>query len=238
MPPDFNSPPLHHATAAQDWSVLIKQWTARQADLRSRVIVAPLHPLPRFIAGVDAAYSEDTNRVFAAAVVYDRDAQRIVEVVHADGPIDAPYIPTFLSFREGPAVLDAISRLRHPFGAVLFDGQGIAHPRRCGLASHIAVTLDVPGVGVAKTRLIGTFDSPDAKAGSASPLMDAGEQIGLVLRTRDNTNPLFISVGHRINLDSAAALVLACCPRFRIPEPTRQADIEVERFKSQNTPRT
>jgi deoxyribonuclease V len=231
MAPDFNSPPLHHATAGHDWSALIQQWTATQAQLRGRLIVAPLDPLPRFVAGVDAAYAEDANRVFAAAVVYDRDAQRIIEVVHADRPIDAPYIPTFLSFREGPAVLDAIGKLRHPFGAVMFDGQGIAHPRRCGLAAHIAVTLDIPGVGVAKTRLIGTFDPPDAKAGSASPLMDADEQIGLVLRTRDNTNPLFISVGHRIDLGSAAALVLACCPRYRIPEPTRQADIEVEPIK-------
>src|SRR5580658_2613470 len=107
MPPDFDSPPPHHAAAGHDCSALIRQWTATQKDLRSRLIVAPLDPLPRFVGGVDAAYSEDMNRVFAAAVVYDRDARRIIEVVHADRPIDAPYIPTFLSFREGPAVMDA-----------------------------------------------------------------------------------------------------------------------------------
>lgn len=114
---------------------------------------------------------------------------------------------------------------------VCFDGQGYAHPRRCGLASHMSIVLNKPGVGVAKSRLLGTFDEPGPHAGASSPLMDAGEQVGLVLRTRDHTRPLFISVGHRVDLDSARRLVLACCTRYRIPEPTRQADIEVAKLK-------
>jgi deoxyribonuclease V len=212
-------------------TTLIAQWKARQDQLRRRLIVAPLAELPRLVAGADVAFSADRKTAFAAAVVYDRIDRRIVEVAHAAQPVAAPYIPGFLSFREGPVLLEAISRLTAGFGAILFDGQGYAHPRRCGLASHVAIELDLPGVGVAKSRLIGTFGPPGPLAGSSSPLMDAGEQVGLVLRTKDRTNPVFVSIGHRVDVPSAARLVLACCTRYRIPEPTRQADIEVARLK-------
>jgi deoxyribonuclease V len=217
-------------------SSLTQQWKAEQQALRCRLIVRPLRPLPRFVAGADMAYSSDKKSAYAAALVYDREDRRVLEVVHATRPVDAPYVPSFLSFREGPALLEAIRKLKHPFGAVMFDGQGYAHPRRCGLASHVAIQLDVPAVGVAKSRLIGTFDEPAAAARSMSPLMDKGEQIGLVLRTRDNTRPLFVSIGHRVDLASAAELVLACCTKYRVPEPTRQADIEVARLKRQIAP--
>jgi deoxyribonuclease V len=122
--------------------------------------------------------------------------------------------------------------LKHQYGAVLFDGQGYAHPRRCGVASHLAVTLDVVGVGVGKSRLIGTFEEPGEAAGSDAALMDRGEQIGLVLRTQDGVNPVFVSVGHRVDLESAKRLVLACTTKYRIPEPTRQADMEVAKLKA------
>ena len=126
--------------------------------------------------------------------------------------------------------------MKHPFGVICFDGHGYAHPRRCGLASHIAIELDVPGVGVAKSRFLGDYDEPAAKAGSTSPLIDRGEQIGLVLRTRDNTRPIFISIGHRVDLDTSTQLALACCTHYRIPEPTRQADIEVAKLKRRDGP--
>ena len=225
----FESNPEHKS--------LIQQWKAIQSELRQRMIVAPLRPLPRFVAGADVAFSADKKHVLAAAVVYDRVEQRVIEVVHATRPVEYPYVPGFLSFREGPALFEAIRSLKHEFGVICFDGQGYAHPRRCGLASHMAITLDVPGVGVAKSRLIGTYDEPAAEAGSFSPLMDKGEQIGIVLRTRDNTQPLFISVGHRVDLDSARELALACRTKYRIPEPTRQADAEVGRIKRQNASR-
>lgn len=212
---------------------LIEKWKAQQIEMRRRLIVRPLKPLPRFVAGADVAFSEDKKLVLAAALVYDREERRIVEIVHATRPVEYPYIPTFLSFREGPAVLDAIRALKHPFGVICFDGQGYAHPRRCGLASHMSIELNIPGIGVAKSRLIGTYDEPPPEAGSSSPLMHEGEQIGLVLRTRSATRPLFISVGHNVDLPSAAALVMACCRRYRIPEPTRQADIEVAKLKRQ-----
>jgi deoxyribonuclease V len=214
------------------WADLIVDWKRQQGEMRARVQVRPLDPLPRFVAGVDGAFSGDKQTIFAAAVIYDREAQRIVEVAHAVREAEFPYVPTFLSFREGPAVLAAIGTLKHPFGAVCFDGQGYAHPRRCGLASHMGVTLDVPAVGVAKSRLIGTYDEPAASAGSTSPLMDREEQIGVVLRTRNNVRPVFVSIGHRVDLPSSVRLAMACLTRYRIPEPTRQADIEVAKLKA------
>jgi deoxyribonuclease V len=214
------------------WSPLIERWKAEQAELRARIEAKPLRPLPRFVAGADVAFSADRRWCYAAAVVYDREERRIIEIRHARGRVEIPYIPGFLSFREGPTLLDAIGKLDHEWGAICFDGQGYAHPRRCGLASHMAVTLDRPGVGVAKSRFIGAFDDPPPAPGSTSPLMDKTEQIGLVLRTRDNTNPLFISIGHKVDLPTSVDLVLACCTKYRIPEPTRQADIEVARLKA------
>jgi deoxyribonuclease V len=219
------------------WADLVESWKAKQRELRERMIVAPLRPMTRFVAGADAAFSADKSRVFAAAVVYDREEQRVIEVAHAVGVCDVPYVPGFLTFREGPTVFDAIRKLRHEFGVICFDGHGYAHPRRCGLASHLSIELDVPGVGMAKSRFIGGFEEPGAAAGSSSPLIDRGEQIGLVLRTRDNVKPIFISVGHRVDLQTAAELALACCTRFRIPEPTRQADIEVAKLKAMNESR-
>lgn len=218
------------------YAQIMQEWKAKQAELRARMVVAPLRPLPRFVAGADAAFSKDKSTVYAAAVVYDREERRIVEVAHAVGAVGAPYIPGFLSFREGPTVLKAIEALKHPFGVICFDGQGYAHPRRCGLASHLSVTLDVPGVGVAKSRLIGTHLDPAAAAGSSKPLMDADEQIGLVLRTQNGTRPIYISIGHRVDLMTAAELAMACCTRYRIPEPTRQADIEVTKLKREHEP--
>ncbi len=171
------------------------------------------------------------GNIFAAAVIYDCETQRIIEISHAVRPAEFPYVPGFLSFREGPAVLQAIRALKHEFGAILFDGHGFAHPRRCGIASHLAIELDRPGVGVGKSRLIGTFGKLSPKAGATVPLMDDNEQIGVVLRTQKGIRPVFVSVGHRVDLASAIKLVLACCTRYRIPEPTRQADIEVAELK-------
>jgi deoxyribonuclease V len=196
--------------------------------------VATLERLPRFVVGADCAFSDDKQTIFAAAVIYDRKTQRIIEVAHATRPAEFPYVPGFLSFREGPAVTQAVRALQHEFGAILFDGQGFAHPRRCGIASHLAIQLDKPGVGVAKSRLIGTFGKLASNAGATIPLMDGDEQIGFVLRTQKGIRPVFVSIGHRVNLSSAVKLVLACCTRYRIPEPTREADIEVAKLKRQS----
>jgi len=223
---------MRHDPSDPEWLEIIASWKKTQLELRKKMMIAPLDPLPRFVAGADAAFSEDKQKVLAAAVVYDCVEQKIVEVVHADRPIEFPYIPTFLSFREAPAVMDAVAKLKHPWGVICCDGQGIAHPRRCGLATHISVLLDRPGVGFAKSRLMGAFEDPPNSRGASSPLMDGEEEIGTVLRTKRDCRPIFVSVGHRIDLDSAKKLAMACVTRFRIPEPTRQADIEVARFKA------
>ena len=213
------------------WAALVAEWKATQTRLRKRMIVAPLEPLPRFVAGADCAFSADKKTIFAAAVVYDRETQLVVEIAHATRPAEFPYVPGFLSFREGPAVKQAIGALKREFGAILFDGQGFAHPRRCGIASHLAIELDQPGVGVGKSRLIGEFGELSPNAGATTPLMDGDEQIGGVLRTQKGIRPVFVSIGHRVDLNSAVKLVFACCTRYRIPEPTRQADIEVAKLK-------
>jgi deoxyribonuclease V len=216
------------------WPALVGKWKATQTRLRQRIIVAPLKPLPRFVAGADCAFSADKQTIFAAAVVYDRETQQVVEVAHAILPAEFPYVPGFLSFREGPAIKQAIGALKHEFGAILFDGQGFAHPRRCGIASHLAIELARPGVGVGKSRLIGEFGKLASNAGATTPLLNGDEQIGVVLRTQKGIRPVFVSVGHRVDLDSAVKLVLACCTRCRVPEPTRQADIEVAKLKRQS----
>jgi deoxyribonuclease V len=217
------------------WAALVQEWKATQTRLRERMVVAPLEPLPRFVAGADCAFSADKKIIFAAAVIYDRATGKTIEIAHAMRLVEFPYVPGFLSFREGPAVKRAIRALKHEFGAILFDGQGFAHPRRCGIASHLAIELDRPGVGVAKSRLIGTFGNLALKAGAIAPLMDGDEQIGVALRTQKGVRPVFVSIGHRVDLASAVKLVLACCTHYRIPEPTRQADIEVAKLKRQAT---
>lgn len=213
------------------WKSLLESWKATQKSLREQIIIESFKGLPRLIAGGDAAFSRDDERVFAVALVWDRIENRVVEIARSIRRIEYPYIPGYLSFREGPALQDAIARLKTPFEIICFDGQGMAHPRRCGLAAHLGVMLGIPSIGVAKSRLIGTFSPPGEKKGSDSPLMDGTEQIGLAVRTRDRTNPVFISIGNRIDLPSAKRIVIAGCTKYRIPEPTRMADIEVGRLK-------
>lgn len=211
---------------------LMEEWRRVQAELASRVVIRPLSPLPRLVAGADVAISRDGSHMLAAAVVYDRETRAVVETVHGSAPLLHPYIPGFLGFREGPALLDALGRLKSPFGAILFDGMGMAHPRRCGIATQVAVKLDMPGVGVGKSRLFGTYREPGPLAGDAEPLRDGAETIGLVLRSKDRVRPLFVSIGHRIDLDSARDLVQSCLAGYRLPEPTRQADREAAKFKA------
>ena len=210
----------------------VPAWKAIQDDLRRRTTVAPLDPLPRFVAGVDCAFTKDKKTVLSVAVVYDREVREVVEVSEATRPCEVPYVPGFLSFREGPAVTAAIGGLTRDFGVVLFDGQGVAHPRRCGLATHVGVELGIKSVGVAKSRFIGTHDEPGSRRGERADLFDGEEIIGTVLRTRDGVRPLYVSVGNAVDLDSAAALVLACGNGYRLPEPTRQADRLVAVLKS------
>jgi deoxyribonuclease V len=159
----------------------------------------------------------------AAVSVLDYPGLDLVDQAIALRPTEFPYVPGLLSFREAPAVLDAIGTLRIAPDLLLVDGQGIAHPRRFGIACHLGVLTDLPSIGVAKSRLVGTYDDPGSTRGDWSPLMDREEIIGAVLRTRPNVKPLFVSIGHRITLETAIAWVMACCTRYRLPQTTRQA---------------
>jgi deoxyribonuclease V len=136
----------------------------------------------------------------------------------------SPYIPGLLTFREGPAILAAMDHLTAAPDLLIFDGQGIAHPRRCGLASHLGLLLDIPSIGCAKTRLSGSYEAPRIEKGSYSYLKDGEETIGVAVRTRTKVKPLFVSIGHRINLHDSINIVLKCCPKYRLPETTRRAD--------------
>lgn len=212
-------------------SQLVAGWRQTQVELARRVRIEPLRPWPRLVAAADCAFTDDGRRVLAVALVWDAQARDVVECTSVERPLDVPYVPGYLSFREGPAILEALSRLKSDWGVACFDGQGIAHPRRCGLATHLGVTLDRPAVGFAKSRLIGVHDVVPSRRGERADLRDDGEIVGAVLCTRDRVRPIYVSVGHRLTLDDACDLALQCSGRFRIPEPTRSADRHVARLK-------
>ena len=201
---------------------------AIQRRLAAEVRLAPLKPVST-VAGLDCAFGGD--RVFAVVVVWDVERRRVIERRALSRPLQFPYVPGLLSFREAPALLAALRRLRTPVDALLCDGQGIAHPRRFGLACHLGVLLDLPAVGCAKSRLIGDWAEPGGDRGERSPLTHDGKRIGTVLRTRTGVKPLFVSPGHLCDFEGAADLVLRCGGGLRLPEPVRLADHHVGLFK-------
>ncbi len=182
-------------------------------------------PLPRWrtLAAADVSFDRGSEVLFAAVVVVLAETFEPVEKVGLVSPAKFPYVPGLLSFREAPALLEAFDRLKTRPDVVLCDGQGIAHPRRLGIASHLGLRLGLPTVGCAKSRLCGHYDEPGPDRGDRSPLVDKGETIGAVLRTRANVAPLFVSPGHRCDLESAVALVLATTRKYRLPIPSRMA---------------
>jgi deoxyribonuclease V len=176
------------------------------------------------IAGLDVAYAKDESVVAGAVAVVTADGAPL-ESATATRPVDFPYIPGLLAFREIPALLDALGRLDSPPEALVCDGYGLAHPRRFGLACHLGVRTGLPSFGVAKTAFIGAFDEPGPRRGDWSALLDGGEEVGRVLRTRDGVKPVFVSVGHRAGIDEAVELTLRLTQGgYRLPETTRQAD--------------
>src|SRR5699024_3504347 len=198
---------------------------ARQRELAGQVIARDDLRLPlRLVAGVDAGFPDDGRTTRAAAVLMRYPELELVDAVVFEQPTELPYIPGLLSFRELPAVLGALERLSGAPDLVLCDGQGRAHPRRFGIACHLGVTGGVAACGVGKSRLCGRHEEPGPDKGSAVDLVDQGEVIGRVVRSRDRVRPLYLSVGHRVSLDTAVELVLACTPRYRLPEPIKRAD--------------
>ncbi|MGP1387657.1 MAG: deoxyribonuclease V [Thainema sp.] len=210
--------------ALTDWPETAEVAVKIQQDLRSQVITTDQLGSVQYVAGVDAGFEENGTITRAAVVVLSYPDLELVEHAIAHVPTTFPYIPGFLSFREVPAVVAALAQLKTEPDLILCDGQGIAHPRRLGIASHLGLLVDVPTIGVAKSRLIGRHPDVPLEKGNWVPLKDKEETIGAVLRSRTNTKPLYISVGHRISLPTALDYVMACTPKYRLPETTRQAD--------------
>jgi deoxyribonuclease V len=210
-------------------SLTIPEAREIQNQLRKKVRVTPLIKEPRYIAGADAAFSDES--VFAAVCLFLFPELTLVEQRTAIQKLSFPYVPGYLSFREGPSIIGALEILSKKPDLILVDGQGIAHPRGLGIASHIGVLLGLPTIGCAKSRLIGEHREPGNKKGSQSPLQLEGKTVGTVLRTKDHTRPLFISPGHKTDLATAVHITLACTGRYRIPEPLRCADMLSKKIK-------
>jgi deoxyribonuclease V len=215
----MNIPRVPHS-----WLLTPRKAIALQRELACQVRVVKPDGLLRFVAGLDAAFSRDGKQCLSAVVLWDAQERCVVEQHTAAAQLTFPYIPGLLSFREAPALLAAVRKLRRTPNALMCDGQGLAHPRRLGIASHVGILCGLPTIGCAKSRLCGEHAEPVSRRGSATPLMDGDEQIGEVLRTQDGVRPVYVSVGHLCDLAGARGLVLACATRYRLPEPTRLAD--------------
>ena len=209
-------------TKIHNWNLTPQEAMRVQTEMRERLVLRWDDRPVSTIAGVDVSIKEEFTR--AAIVVLRYPDLKPVEAMLADAPLVFPYIPGLLAFREGPAVLSAWSQLQNKPDLVMFDGQGIAHPRGIGIASHMGLWLERPTIGVAKSRLYGLHTEVGPKRGDRADLLDKnGGVIGAVLRTREKTNPLYISPGHLMDVEHAVEFVMACCSSYRLPEPTRWA---------------
>jgi deoxyribonuclease V len=206
------------------WPATEAQALAEQDRLRPRVRTTGDLPAPRLAADLDVSYAPGGDLLAAAVVVLDVETLEPVEQHTVTGRAAFPYIPGLFAFRELPTLVRALERVACTPDVLVCDGYGIAHPRRFGLASHIGVLTGLPSVGVGKTAFVGTHAQPGPRRGDGADLLDGGEVVGRVLRTRDGVKPVFVSVGHRVDLEAACALVLRLTPAFRLPETTRAAD--------------
>ncbi|MBP7722226.1 MAG: deoxyribonuclease V [Alphaproteobacteria bacterium] len=195
-----------------------------QKDMQDYVRVSDDFGIVKYIAGIDVGYDLQSNSSKAALVIMDMEKLMPLETVIATDPTPFPYIPGLLSFREAPVIIKALQQVKKKPDMIFIDGQGIAHPRGLGIASHIGVLTGYPSIGVAKSVLCGSYKEPGMKKGQSEPLVYKSNKIGTVLRSRDNVNPLFISPGHKISHESAVDFVQRCLTRYRLPEPTRIAD--------------
>jgi len=205
------------------WQLNVAEAVEMQHRLAPRVLRDGVVATPRYIAGVDVSVHRAQRVATGAAVVLEYPDLRLVEARVIHGEVDFPYIPGLLSFREAPLLLRACQALETTPDLILVDGQGIAHPRRIGLASHLGLFLDATTIGCAKSRLCGSHETPGVEPGDYTELMDKHEVIGAVLRTKVGTKPVYISVGHKIDLPTAIHWVLECCKGYRLPEPVRLA---------------
>ncbi|MGD9034099.1 MAG: deoxyribonuclease V [Desulfobacteraceae bacterium] len=209
------------------WDVSSQGAIQIQKELRSRLDLTELPSPIRRVAGADVSFSRKSGRIWAGVVVLSFPELSRIEEKWVQDKVSFPYIPGLLSFRELPVLLKALKRLKTVPELIICDGQGIAHPRGLGLASHLGLLVDMATIGCAKSRLVGEFSEVEEQKGSSAPLWYKEQVVGAVVRTRRGVKPLFISPGNRITLDESVKIVLACCGKYRMPEPTRQAHLLV-----------
>ncbi|MFA5291509.1 MAG: deoxyribonuclease V [Phycisphaerae bacterium] len=214
-----------------NWDISVKKAIELQKSLAGQIVPCKFNKKIKTIAGVDCGFTKDKKNIAACIIVLSAGTFEIIEAAYSILPVTFPYIPGLLSFREAPVCLAAAEKLKIVPDCIIVDGQGIAHPRRLGLASHLGLFLDIPTIGCAKSRLIGEFENPAEAKGSTSPLKDKNEIIGSVVRTRNNVKPVFVSVGFKCRLEDAVRIVLDCCGKYRLPEPSRVAHQTVTRLK-------
>jgi len=208
-----------------DWNLSAREAIEIQKQLAYEVIAEDKFSEPiKTVAGIDLGYDIKTDTSRAVVVVLSFPELELLETKEAKMPIQFPYVPGLLSFRETPVAIRALENLQITPDLILCDGQGLAHPRRFGIACHIGLIANVPTIGVAKSILVGKFENLGEERGSVAPLIHRNEQVGVALRTKNNVQPVYVSVGHRISLETAIDIVLQCAPKYRLPETTRLAD--------------
>jgi len=208
-----------------DWNLTISESRELQNRLAPEVSRVGSVIEPRFIAGVDVSIRKSGGTGTAAAVILEYPKLNVVEIKVVTGEINFPYVPGLLSFREAPLILQCCAKLEHTPNLIMVDGQGIAHPRRLGIAAHLGLFFGVPTIGCAKSRLCGEHQIPGIEPGNFEELVDNSETIGVVLRTKYNTKPVFVSIGNKIALEDAIYWVMCCCHGYRLPEPIRFAHL-------------
>jgi deoxyribonuclease V len=231
--------PLH------SWDLSPAEAIALQRDLEARIVTGPALAAWSLIAGADVSYDRGSDVLYAGVVVLRADDLSVVERRGAVRRTTFPYVPGLLSFREAPVLLQAFTRVESRPDVVMCDGQGVAHPRRLGLASHVGLWLDLPCIGCAKSLLTGHYAAPGEEAGARAPLLagrrrlksraEPEEVIGSVVRTKKGAQPVFVSPGQRLDLESSVRCVLACVRRHRLPEPTRLAHLYVNELRRAET---
>jgi deoxyribonuclease V len=219
------------STALHSWDLTRGEAIEVQRRLRNLVRLQPLARPVSTIAGADVSFNKYSDTVYAGIVVLSLPDLRIIESAGVRRIEKFPYIPGLLSFREAPSLLEVWEKLKTKPDVLMLDGQGIAHPRRFGIACHMGVLLDWPTIGCAKSILVGKYGELGLEAGSRSPLVDKGEQVGVALRTKNKVTPVYVSPGHLIDLDSSIDLVLRSVTKYRLPETTRQAHLLVNRLR-------
>lgn len=215
------------------WQVSPEEAKNIQLELCQKLILCPLQNPVNTIAAGDVAYAGRESKTYAGFLLFTYPELTLLEKVSAAGEVSFPYIPSLLTFREAPLLLQAFDRLSRKPDLIIFDGQGIAHPRSMGIAAHLGIILDLPTIGCAKSCLVGTYELLPSFAGAHVPLLYKNKVVGMAVRTRAHGRPVFVSPGHKMDLESAVKMTLSLCRGYRIPEPLRQVHIFVNRLRIQ-----